>query len=318
MTEIATSSHIYIGENLEDENEERCLGQYKYFDKNLKIEDFNRIYNENCKVTDIIEPTEKEYNNIFTEMHKDEEISRKTNCSACGYNTCKDMAKAIYNKLNLLDNCIDYNRHEIEISNKEIESKTQQISVLDEFNKLSEQKLEDVIKLKKHVEEITNSIKDVSKSNEESALEVEKIYNQVSDILKTSGILRESVKLIKNSVGNFTNASLEIVGIAEQTNLLSLNAAIEAARAGESGKGFAVVAEGVKKLSLKTSQTANSTGVDQKEMIKIVQGISLVSDEIDQKMKSVNESIINITAALQEVTATGEKIAEDANMLVNS
>jgi len=291
---------------------------YEYFDKNLKLEDFNRVYNENCKVTDIIEPKEKDYNNIFTEMHKDEELSRETNCSACGYHTCKDMAKAIFNKLNLLDNCIDYNRHEIEISNKEIESKTQQISVLDEFNKLSQQKLENVIKLKKHVEEITNSIKDVSKSNEESALEVEKIYNQVSDILKTSGILRESVKLIKNSVGNFTNASLEIVGIAEQTNLLSLNAAIEAARAGESGKGFAVVAEEVKKLSLKTSQTANSTGVDQKEMIKIVQGISLVSDEIDQKMKSVNESIINITAALQEVTATGEKIAEDANMLVRS
>jgi|GEM_PF-6746508 len=52
-------------------------------------------------------------------------------------------------------------------------------------------------------------------------------------------------------------------------------------------------------------------------MIKIVKEISLVSDEIDNKMKSVNESIINITGALQEVTATGEKIAEEANLLVS-
>jgi len=134
--------------------------------------------------------------------------------------------------------------------------------------------------------------------------------------LKTSSILRERVRVIENSVGSFTKASLEIVGIANQTNLLALNASIEAARAGESGKGFAVVAEEVKKLSFKTSETANSTGVDQREMIKIVKEISLVSDEIDNKMKNVNQSIINITGALQEVTATGEKIAEEANLLV--
>jgi hypothetical protein len=290
---------------------------YDYFDKNLKVDDFSRIYNENDKVTNIIEPIEKEYNSIFLKLHKDDELSRKANCSACGYDSCRDMVKAIHNKLNVLENCIDYNRHEIEISNKEINSKIQQISVLDEFNKLSEQKLEDARKVKRHVEEITNSLKDVSKSNEESAAEVEKISYQVDDILKTSGILRESVRLIESSVDNFTKASLEIVGIATQTNLLSLNASIEAARAGESGKGFAVVAEEVKKLSFKTSETANSTGVDQREMIKIVREISLVSDEIDKKVNSVNESIINITGALQEVTATGERIVEEANLLVS-
>ena len=290
---------------------------YDYFDKNLKVDDFNRVYNENNKVATIIEPMENDYTNIFTKLHKDDELSRKANCSACGYHTCKDMARAIHNKFNVLENCIDYNKHVIEISNKEIDSKIQQINLLNEFNKLSEQKLEDAKKLKEHVEEITNSLKDVSRSNEESAAEVEKISTEVDDILKTSSILRERVSLIENSVDNFTKASLEIVDIANQTNLLSLNASIEAARAGESGRGFAVVADEVKKLSIKTSETANSTVVDQREMIKVVKEISLVSNEIDKKMKRINESIINITGALQEVTATGEKISEEADLLVS-
>jgi iron only hydrogenase large subunit-like protein len=290
---------------------------YDYFDKNLKVDDFNRCYNENDRVTNIIEPKENDYNNIFMKLHKNDELSRKSNCSACGYNTCTDMAKAIYNNLNVLENCIDYNRHEIEISNKEIDSKIQQINVLDEFNKLSEQKLEDAKKLKRHVEEITSSLEDVSHSNEQSVIEVEKISNEVEDILKTSGILREKVGLIENSVGNFTKASDEIVNISKQTNLLSLNASIEAARAGEAGKGFAVVAEEVKKLSSMTGETANSTGVDQREMIKIVNEISLVSDEIDKRIKTVNESIGNITGSLEELTAIGEKIAEEANLIVS-
>ena len=67
-----------------------------------------------------------------------------------------------------------------------------------------------------------------------------------------------------------------------------MNASIEAARAGESGKGFAVVADEVKQLSFQTSETANSATVDQGEMIKIVKEISLVSDEIDKRMKRVN------------------------------
>lgn len=87
--------------------------EYNYFDENLNLEDFKRYYNKDDVARDIIEPTDKEYNEIFSKMNKLTEESRNINCSACGYGSCRTMAKCIHNGLNILSNCIDYNKKEV-------------------------------------------------------------------------------------------------------------------------------------------------------------------------------------------------------------
>jgi iron only hydrogenase large subunit-like protein len=99
--------------NIKNANREKTNSEYDYFDKNLKVEDFKRIYNKSDVARDIVEPTDKEYDEIFTKMNKITEESRKINCSACGYGSCRTMAKCIYNGLNILSNCIDYNKKEV-------------------------------------------------------------------------------------------------------------------------------------------------------------------------------------------------------------
>lgn len=86
---------------------------HEYFDKNLNLEDFKRVYNKDISINDIIEPSNKEYDEIFRKMNKLTPESRNINCSACGYRSCKTMAKCIHNGLNVLSNCIDYNKKEI-------------------------------------------------------------------------------------------------------------------------------------------------------------------------------------------------------------
>lgn len=123
---------------------------YEYFDKNLNWRDFIRNYNS-IAVKQLKEPTESEYDEIFNKLHKKDRQSRTLNCSACGYDSCRQMAKAIFNKINNYSNCIYYNKQKILMDNIELENKNKKITqALEEVEKLSNERLKDSQILKKH------------------------------------------------------------------------------------------------------------------------------------------------------------------------
>ncbi|WP_160690649.1 [Fe-Fe] hydrogenase large subunit C-terminal domain-containing protein [Clostridium sp. C2-6-12] len=99
--------------NIKNTHSDKFDLEYNYFDENLNLEDFKRLYSKDDVIIDIIEPTYNEYDEIFRKMNKLTEESRNINCSACGYGSCKTMAKCIHNGLNILSNCIDYNKKEV-------------------------------------------------------------------------------------------------------------------------------------------------------------------------------------------------------------
>ncbi|WP_243441432.1 methyl-accepting chemotaxis protein [Clostridium arbusti] len=296
----------------------RKVSLYDIFDKTLDINDFFRDYSKNEFLNDIKEPTPLEYDKIFQSLNKYTEKQKSINCCACGYGTCKLMAKAIFNDLNVLDNCIDYNKKEVEIGLKQIDTKNEQMRLLEEFNKLSDEKLKNAELLRKRMAEIILAVEQVSNGNEESAEAISKISNEIVDILNTAGILKKSVNEMQEKLNKFSEASEQIVSIANQTNLLSLNAAIEAARAGEEGKGFSVVANEVKKLSYESKLVATSTKEDQSSILNLISEIFKVSNNLESQMQVVNESISNISEVVEEITANSEEISASANSLLGN
>jgi methyl-accepting chemotaxis protein len=289
---------------------------FAMFDKTLKPEDFVRNYRRNAITFMVSEPTEAEYDEIFNHMDKTEEAQRNINCSACGYGTCRNMARAIHNNLNVPQNCINFNRQEVLHEQQLIHSKNEQMKALEELNRLSEEKIRTAELLKLRVSEIVKSVGQVSRGNEESAIVVEKISKDIADVLDTSMTLKDNVSAMQDKLNKFSYASEQIVQIAEQTNLLSLNAAIEAARAGDSGRGFSIVADEVKKLSVLSKNTASSTLSDQTSMLALISGIFEVSKALTDKMESIMESINEITAVTEEVSANSEEICSAATSLI--
>ena len=80
----------------------------------LDLNDYIREYTDRSSITKDKDLNEQDLELIFLMMKKDTEESRNINCSSCGYDTCREMARAIHNGFNHRDNCVYYLKKEVE------------------------------------------------------------------------------------------------------------------------------------------------------------------------------------------------------------
>jgi len=303
-----------IKEHTQNKLFKKTYDLFAQFDKELTLSDFVRRYEDKSLARYSTEAEGVEA--IFAQLHKPTEESRKVNCYACGFGNCQDFAMAVAKGINHVDNCIDYNRKEVESEKLELAASHSEVEeMLSKMKALNAERERAADLLKEHVKDITAAINEVSIGSSENAKSIENISEEVHFFFKTATELRGSVGEVETKLGDFGQASDEIVGIASQTNLLSLNAAIEAARAGELGKGFAVVANEVRVLADRSKMAVTSTKHSENDIRQQVTKIMSISDDLEKKVNTVNNEITNISATVQEVTAKCQEIAATASML---
>lgn len=271
--------------------------------RDLDLSDFMRKYNTS-KAVQVKEPSASELNQIYLSMHKDTHQKQTINCSACGYETCREMACAIFNEVNAKENCIHYIKELAEIEQRNLEEINAQ-------QKQDHEKRDHRINaIKGQFTTLSNAVAELNEANEASANEATDLAGKLTDISNFCYSLEESLASILNFIDIYKNTSENIVNIANKTNLLSLNASIEAARAGEQGRGFAVVAEQIRNLSASIKTLLAEDNQRAEETIPKV-------DESVESIKKLIESISHMNDRVSTIAANSEEIAaQTANVQV--
>ena len=78
--------------------------------KDLDLQDFHREFHS--KYLKPFTVPKEIINEVFVRMHKTSEESRHIDCHACGYNSCHQMAEAVANGYNNIENCVQYEKEE--------------------------------------------------------------------------------------------------------------------------------------------------------------------------------------------------------------
>ncbi len=288
----------------------------QYFDKKLNIDDFRRNYSKQIQES-LKDPSDEERNKIFSDMLKYTDNEKNLNCSACGYESCNEMIKMIYNGVNKKENCIHFVKKEVEEEYLKVEQEHKNTEkTLGEVRELSAKNDKITKSLKEFIKQLITDINEVNEGNEKSSEAISTIVDDLINMNENSVELKNNINSMNSVLKKFIESLNYIIDISDQTNLLSLNASIEAARAGEAGRGFAVVAEEVKKLADESKNAAESTQKEEEIMAQSIIKVIELAEALVNKMNKINNDINIISQAVEEITAQSGKIVKDSTQFI--
>ena len=293
------------------------LGQKRYektLNKFWREDLYTRSYVNRTDIRDkyIKIPTEEELNQIYLKMGKHEKRDF-LNCRACGYNSCREMAIALYNGINQYEHCHYYllneniKKHEAILSEKLHET----------VKKVTDSSVEKLENSEKDVNDLVSVASAMSEAVSVSSSSVEQMLgniNSINSVLESiTGVMKSLdnttqtgktylteltaivEKIEENSTG-LAQMSQVIEEISTRTNLLAMNAAIEASHAGEAGRGFSVVAGEIRKLAESSSKEAGHIT----EVLKTIKELIDSSYEKTISTQKEFETIVSLAGSVRE------------------
>ena len=282
----------------------------KQFQK-LDLNDFIRKYTDKSKGLTILEPNEKQMDEIFGTMKKFTQEDRSINCGACGYGSCRQMATAIFNGCNTPNSCIHYIKHEVEEEKDVIKAVSEDVKRQNDAMKKQNEDLTTVVE--EDFEKLQQSISCLLKANNSNETESSAITQSVKEITEFCGDLTESFRKIQELLEKLEHNNDDISEIASQTSLLSLNASIEAARAGTEGRGFAVVAEEIQKLSVSSEKAASDSNSNSKEIAEAIEKLTQGAEELSKSLDGINERMRHLSDSTQVISSDALTVNEIAD-----
>lgn len=270
-------------------------------------------------------------------MHKKNKLDI-LNCGACGYNTCEQMAVAIYNGLNKPENCTHYmeftlkleqESHKRDVHNsiqKVVDTSTDRLAEnkgwVDQLADASHAMVNSVETSSSAIEEMIANINSINTILSQNAASVEQLESATKKGQTDIDNVAKLVSEIEQNSKGLSDMSDVIQEIASQTNLLAMNAAIEAAHAGDSGKGFAVVAEEIRKLAENSNSEAQKISDVLKKVTDLIAATFSGTDATQkgfEQVVSLSQKVIQhevtVTKAIGEQSKGGSQVLQSIGLM---
>jgi len=268
----------------------------------LNLNDFVRKYTDRSADCAFKVPSNTELEAIFTKMRKDTEEKRHIDCGCCGYDTCKDMAVAIYNGFSHRRNCVHY------IKDRAYEEKDKAMALANEVKQAHEDMNNKQASLgagiNKNFDSLLESIAQIKKASSDNVHQTNGISQSMAEVDSFAQNLKVVLANIEGYLEKLEANNADVIAISSQTNLLALNASIEAARAGEAGKGFTVVAEEIKTLAENSKTTADDSNKNNKDIKETISNLVREAEKLSTIVESVNTRAKNLVSSSEETASS--------------
>lgn len=239
-------------------------------------------------------------------MNKTTTIQQHINCSACGYNTCMDMATAIYNGCNDKNSCIHYIKGMVEKEKEHIQEISHEVEVKNKT--ISEM----IAEANSEFNTLNVSIDEMADGNNNNAEESSKISKAMLEVVEFCDDMKKSFDEVHELLDQLGKNNKDITDVAVKTKLLSLNASIEATRAGEVGRGFAVVAQEIKALSDVSRGAADNSSENKEQITGAMTRLMKNSENLMKVVDNVNEKIANLATSTEEIAVSATMVGQVA------
>lgn len=280
--------------------------QYKSFNKKLRLEDFLREYSRAAAVN-VKTPSEYEMEQAFISLGKQNAADRDIDCHACGYKSCREMARSIALGINVPDNCMQKARQTAESKSRRV------LELNDNVRKITAQLREVIETLSVNIHDVNSDVQNIDRLNHVNNSDMSGISAQMNELGLLAEKINAALENIKTGVADYNAMTSDVSSIASQTNLLALNASVEAARAGEAGGGFAVVANEVRTLAHNSQEAVGNAESCNAEVQSALRNIAGIIDTIDTTVASLQEAVQRVTGNVNDTSQRGSSISSSMN-----
>jgi methyl-accepting chemotaxis protein len=190
-----------------------------------------------------------------------------------------------------------------------------------------------------NIDSLNSEVTQQAQSVEQSSTAVEKMIASISTVTDTLVANTANVKHLMEASDVGRNGLADVVAdirgiareseglleinavmenIASQTNLLSMNAAIEAAHAGESGKGFAVVADEIRKLAESSSEQSKTISAVLQKIKSSIDKITLSTSSVLSEFESIDGSIKTVAQQEDMIRGAMEEQGDGSRLILDA